>query len=137
MTALTTDRATPTRAGLVLADPVAANVLLFAGSLYALDGSGNAVKATAGGTEVRGVVQARLDNTGGLAGAQRVEGRRGVWRFSNSTSTGELTRADIGAACYVADDQTVSKTGTAFAGTVFDIEDGDVWVEIGVAPPAA
>ncbi len=137
MTALTSDRATPSRAALVLSDPAAAGALIFAGAMYALDGSGNAVKATAGGGEVRGVAQFQVDNTGGAAGAQRVEGRRGCWRYGNSSGAGELTRADIGSACYVADDQTVSKTGTAFAGTVHDIEAGEVWVEIGVAPPAA
>lgn len=133
MAALTADRNTPRRAGAVLSDPVAANVVLFVGALYALNAAGDAVPAAGNGTRARGVVQQHVDNTGGAAGAQRVTGERGVWRFANSAGAAELKRADIGGVAFVVDDQTVSKTGTAVAGLVLDIDDGEVWVDVGAA----
>ncbi|WP_422099098.1 hypothetical protein [Variovorax sp.] len=136
MAALTADRNTPYRTGDVLNDPVAAGAVIFVGAMFALDAAGNAVAATAGGKRVRAVAQHRADNTGGAAGAQRIEGRRGVWRFGNGTAGAEITRADIGKAAFVVDDQTVGKTGTAVAGEILDVDDGQVWVDIGVVLPA-
>lgn len=133
MAALTADRNTPRRAGAVVSDPVAAATVLYVGALYALNAQGDAVPATAGGTNARAVAQLRADNSTGVAGAERVTGERGVWRFANSAGAAELKRADIGAVAYVADDQTVSKTGTAVAGLVLDVEDGEVWVDVGAA----
>ncbi|MBB1601576.1 hypothetical protein [Variovorax sp. UMC13] len=133
MAALSADRNTPRRAGALVSDPVAAATVIFAGSLYALNAAGNAVPATAGGTRVRAVAEQRADNTGGAIGAVRTEGARGVYRFANSTGAAELKRPDIGGVAFVADDQTVSKTGTAVAGTVVDIDDGEVWVDVGTA----
>lgn len=128
MTALTADRNTPRREGVQVSDPLAANAVIYAGALYALDATGNAVPATAAGNRVRAVAQARAVQADGT---ERVDGARGVWRFTNSAGAAELKRADIGGVAYVADDQTVSKTGTAIAGLVFDIEDGEVWVDVG------
>ncbi|MFT4190845.1 MAG: hypothetical protein QM617_04880 [Comamonas sp.] len=130
MTALTTDRSTPYRAGDQVSDPLATGAVIYAGALYALDDDGNAVPATADGNTVRAVAQARAVQADG---DERVDGHRGAWRFGNAAGAAELTRADIGGVAYVADDQTVSKTGTAVAGLVLDIEDGEVWVDIGRA----
>lgn len=131
MAALTTDRNTPQRAGAIVNDPVAAAAVIYAGALYALDASGNAVRATAGGNAARAVATERADNSAGAAGAIGVRGERGTFRFGNGTAAAALGRADIGATAFVIDDQTVGKTGTAAAGKVVDIEDGDVWVAVG------
>ncbi|MNL87852.1 hypothetical protein D3C87_2172310 [compost metagenome] len=56
-----------------------------------------------------------------------------MWRFANSAGAAELKRPDIGGVAFVVDDQTVSKTGTAVAGLVLDIDDGEVWVDVGAA----
>lgn len=130
MTALTADRNTPRRDGREMSDPLAAGAVIFAGALYALDNTGNAVKATAGGNAARGVAQAQAVQANGDS---RVQGRRGTYRFANSAGAAEVTRAHIGQPAFVADDQTVGKTGTAVAGLVLDVEDGDVWVDVGAA----
>jgi len=126
--ALTADRNTPRREGALFKDPLAAAALIFAGALYSLDGSGNAVKSTSGGTAVRGVAQGRADQAGGDT---HVEGMRGVFCFENGTAGAAVSRADIGAIAYVVDDQTVGKTGTAVAGVIVDFDELGVWVDVG------
>lgn len=133
--ALTKDRNTSRRDGIQFSDPVAAAAKIFAGSLVCLDASGNAVPGSTTTTiKVRGVAQEQVDNTGGAAGAKRIETRRGVFQFANSASTDQITRAEIGTQCYIVDDQTVAKTSAtntrSVAGVVRDVDDGGVWVEI-------
>lgn len=133
--ALTKDRNTSRRDGIQNSDPMAAAAKIFAGSLVCLDASGNAVPGSTSTTiKVRGVAQEQVDNTGGAAGAKRIETRRGVFQFANSASTDQITRAEIGTQCYIVDDQTVAKTSAtntrSVAGVVRDVDDGGVWVEI-------
>jgi hypothetical protein len=135
MTALTKDRNTHRRDGVQFNDPVAANVKIFAGSLYCLNATGYAVPGSTSTTlKARGRAEETVDNTGGAAGAKSVEGRRGLFQFANSASTDEITRADINAQCYVVDDQTVAKTHAtntrSVAGVIRDVDSGGVWVEI-------
>lgn len=128
MTALSTDKNTPRRSGEQFVDPLAASTTIYAGALYALDNSGNAVPAESDGNRARGVAQKRASTA---AGDTHVEGERGVYRFENSTAGAAIGRAQIGDLCYVADDQTVSKTGTAPAGIVVDVDENGVWVDVG------
>lgn len=133
--ALTKDRNTSRRDGVQYNDPLAANAKIYAGSIVCLDASGNAVPgSTATTLKVRGLAQEQVDNTGGAAGAKRIETRRGVFQLANSTSTDLITRAEIGSQCYIVDDQTVAKTSAtntrSVAGVVRDVDDGGVWVEI-------
>ena len=130
MTALTKDRPTPEREGRLVADPLAAAAVIYAGALYVLDSAGAAAAATAAATTpVRAVATARAS---AAAGDSRVEGALGVFRFDNGSGAAELTRADIGGDAFVVDDQTVAKTGTAKAGVVVDVDEAGVWVRIGV-----
>ncbi|MEG1971316.1 MAG: hypothetical protein RR101_14485 [Burkholderiaceae bacterium] len=134
MTALKTDRLTPARSGECVADPVAAGVVIFAGAMVSLDTNGHAVSASATGKPVRAVAAAHADNTGGAAGAIAVDGRRGIYRFENS-STAALARTDIGAIAVVEDNQTVKKAAASnetapAAGLVIDLDDSGVWIEI-------
>lgn len=135
MAALTKDRNTKRRDGVVYSDPVAATTKIFTGSLVCLNAAGNAVPGSTSTTlKARGVAQEQIDNLTGAIGDKRVETRRGVFPFANSTSTDEITRADIGANAYIVDDQTVAKTsGTntrSVAGVIRDVDSDGVWVEI-------
>ena len=135
MAALTKDRDTQRRDGVQYNDPIAANTVIYAGSLVVLNAAGDAVPAsTATGLVVRGVAQEQVSNNPGVAGAQRIETRRGVFRLGNSASADEITRAEIGDTCYIVDDQTVAKTdgtGTrSAAGIIRDVDAAGVWVEI-------
>ena len=129
MTALTKDRHTPERDGRLVSDPLAAGVVIYAGAMYVLDASGRATPATAAATTpVRAVARKRAMYA---AGDYATDGALGVFRFDNSAGADEIKPADIGAACYAADDQTVKKAGDCRAGTVFDVDPTGVWVRVG------
>lgn len=135
MAALTKDRNTLRKDNQVHSDPVAASTKIFAGSLVCLNASGYAVPGSVSTTQkARGVAQEQVDNSTGTAGAQRVETRRGVFKFGNSAAADEITIADVGANCYIVDDQTVAKTnGTntrSIAGKIDSVDSDGVWVEI-------
>lgn len=65
--------------------------------------------------------------------ATRIESRSGIFKFAQTGTT--ITFAHNGLLCYVADDQTVTLTGTpateVVAGQIYDVDaDGGVWVKI-------
>ena len=135
MSALTSERDTAARPGTNISLPAAAAKKFYAGGLAARDASGNATPgATA--TTIRGVgrVKSTVDNSSGSAGDLNVEIEKGIFRFGNSASTDEITRADIGNDCYIVDDQTVAKTNgsstRSIAGKVFDVDSLGVWVDL-------
>lgn len=134
MTVLTAERNTVERTGDRLSLAMAAAVIIYAGSMVARDGSGNATPgATA--TTLFGVGRAAgsIDNSAGAAGDAVVEVEKGIFQFANSAAADEITAADIGSDCYMVDDQTVAKTnGTStrsVAGKVFDVDAKGVWVD--------
>lgn len=108
-------------------NPVAANARIFRGALVALDAQGNAVPAIPTAPIMRGVARDEADNTGGAAGAQRVETARGCWIVKNN---GTVNRTHIGKSVYVVDDETVGAAGTLVAGRCLDVGDAGVSVEI-------
>lgn len=135
MTALTGDRNTTNRAGTDFEYPVAANARIFAGAIVAIDTATALANKGATSTTLKcvGIAQAAADNTGGAAAAIRVRVRRGLWCLANSGAADQLTLADVGADCYLVDDQTVAKTNgsntRSIAGKVRDIDATGVWVE--------
>ncbi|MFO6448924.1 hypothetical protein ACLBKU_17465 [Erythrobacter sp. NE805] len=131
--ALTKNNNTPERDGKTIALGVAANVKIFAGALVALTAAGLATPGAVA-TTLKGVGRAKdlADNTGGAAGAIKVEVEKGVFRFNNSGGGDAITAADIGNNAFIVDDETVAKTnGTntrSIAGTIFDVDAQGVWV---------
>lgn len=137
MTALTRDRNTPRIEGDRYGDPVAADTVIYAGSLACLDASGNAVPgATATTLTARGRAEELADNTGGAAGDVTVTVRPGTYRWANSAAADAITRAEIGDDCYIVDDQTVAKTNggstRSLAGKIVDVDADGVWVMTGI-----
>lgn len=141
MAALTNNRNTPQ-----LLDPapaprrgaVGAAMAIFAGAIVMRDATGFLVKgATA--TDLVGVGRAEhlADNALGADGDVFIDFAPGTFHYGNSTTTDEITAADIGAVCYVVDDQTVAKTHATNtrspAGIVEDIDDDGVWVRFDAA----
>lgn len=117
--------------------PMKAATKIYKGAMVAIDSSGNAQPAglLAGGTvRTVGVAAATTDNSAGAAGAIKVECHPGVYRMNNHGAD-LVTAADVGADCYVVDDNTVAKTSAtntrAVAGKVQMVEaDGTVRVFI-------
>ncbi len=130
--ALTKDRPTPTRANRDCHDPMAALVCIYAGAIVMLDGEGNAVPGqTATGLIARGVATRQIDNSTGASGDNSVPSVNGCHQFIND---GSITRADIGRAAYVVDDETVAQTdgegSRSVLGSIVDVDAGGVWVDI-------
>lgn len=145
MTALSNDLPRAGSADLAtrsLSVPVAAATTIFQGALVAtqIGGSGYAVNASADRSlRVIGVAARRVVNTTaegfGAAGDLSVEVERGVFPFANSSSTDAISAADVGALCFVVDNDTVARTANfglrPVAGIVSKVEGGKVYVEIG------
>lgn len=137
MTALTKDRATGRRDGRQVSDTLASATTIYAGGMYMLNATGAAIPAAAQSGATTWVVRAvAARRASSAAGDAVVEGETGVYCFDNSASADEITRAEIGAACYAVDDQTVAKGSDSSkrpkAGIVFDVDVSGVWVRIGV-----
>ncbi len=128
------DRNTPYRKGDDVGHPVQANALIYAGALVVLDGGYAAPGREATGLIAVGRSEQRYDNRGGLDGGLTAVMRTGVLQFSND-SANPVTRTDIGQACYIVDDATVSASdggGTrSVAGRVFDLDASGVWLCVG------
>jgi hypothetical protein len=134
MTALAVDRPTPKRSGHQFSFPVAASSKIYAGSLVCINASSLAVKGSAAtGLKCVGVAQEQADNTSGADSAINVPVERGTWRFGNSAAGDAIALKDIGASCYIVDDQTVALTNgsstRSVAGTIRDVDASGVWVE--------
>ncbi|ANQ83700.1 hypothetical protein dqs_0624 [Azoarcus olearius] len=136
MAALTAPRNTMERAGAVLGFPVKANAKIFAGALVVLSAGFAAPGSVATTLIAVGRADEAADNTGGADGAITVQVRRGTFKFGNSASTDLIAQADVGADCYIVDDQTVAKTNgsntRSRAGKIVAVESDGVWVQIGL-----
>ena len=131
MVALTENRSTVEMAEGVRADMLGATQTIFAGALLMRNAAGQIVKgATATGSF--GLGRAEVAAVSTTAGVTSLTYREGIFRYANSAAGDLIVKADIGAVCYIVDDQTVAKTnGTATrspAGSVVDVDAMGVWV---------
>lgn len=111
MTALTANRYTKHRDGIVTAHPIKASTHIYKGSIVCSDATGYAVPGDdASGQTVLGVALEEADNSSGANGALSVRVQTsGVFSFA---ATGTITQASIGAGLFVVDDQTVALAAT-------------------------
>ncbi len=133
MVALNADRNTPRQDGDLREEPVAAGALLYAGALVMRDAAGRITKGSVAlGCVGVGRAEARIDNTAGAAGAINGRVRPGIFRYANSAAGDLIVQADVGAACWIVDDQTVAKTNggatRSKAGIVERVDAQGVWV---------
>lgn len=134
MAAATEARNTRRRAARARSLVVNSGVTIPAGTLVtALTASGLAVTA---GTASAGIALGVAVDTVVGDGVKRVELECAeAFHFANSTSTDAIGVGDIGATCYIVDNQTVAKTDSSgtrkAAGRVFDVDAQGVWVVVG------
>jgi hypothetical protein len=133
MVAATAERTTAARDHRNFNDPVEAASKIFGGTIVCLNAAGNAVKgSTALALKAIGRARSTADNTAGAAAAIGVETETGTFRFANSAAGDLIARADIGADCFIVDDQTVAKTNggatRSIAGKISDVDAQGVWV---------
>lgn len=133
MPMLTNDRLIQAFETNVVVAPVAANTIIYAGALVALNTSnGTAVPASdAANRVVLGVAEERADNSTGAAGAKSVKVRFGrAYKFNAS---GTINNTHIGRVAYVVDDNTVSVSlsiNRVKAGKIVAVDPDGVWVWI-------
>lgn len=129
--ALTAPRNTPRREGRLT--PVTAHSTCYGGGLVTLlAATGLAVPA---GTASAGAAVGVARRTASAGEVFDVE--RGTFCFSNSSSTDLIAKKDIGANCYIVDDETVALTSGGdtreIAGVIVDVDAHGVWVSVGAA----
>jgi hypothetical protein len=113
---------------------VAAATKIYKGALVVLTAAGYAAPGSVATTHTAvGRAVETVDNTGGAAGALRVEVEQGVFTFNNSSAGDLIAVTDVSKTCYIVDDNTVALTnGTSTrsaAGKIIDItSDGQVAV---------
>ena len=91
--------------------PMAAAMLIYQGTIVALNATGYASKGvTATTLKQFGRAEATVDNSAGAAGAKDIDVRPGIYRWFNSSAADLITTAEIGTDCFIVDDQTVAKT---------------------------
>lgn len=125
--ALTANNQPARRTGDLTSIPAAAGSVVFAGSIVVqIGGVGSAGKAGTGTTI--GISRGYVDNSAGADGDLVIQCARGIYLLKG---TG-FTLANLGADCYVLDDETVTltETGNVLAGKVFDVDDTGVWVDM-------
>jgi len=107
MTALTENRYTKHRDGIITAHPVKAGAHLYKGSLVCADATGYSVPgADTAGLKLLGVAIEEADNSDGADAALSIRVQAaGVFSFSKA---GAITQADLGAALFISDDQTAA-----------------------------
>jgi hypothetical protein len=136
MAALTAARNTPERAGDILGFPVKAAVKAIQGGIAVLN-AGYAAPGTAALNLIAiGRFEDTVDNTAGANGAVLAPVARGVFKFANSSAGDLIAQANVGADCFIVDDQTVALTnGTGTrsrAGKIVAVDGDGVWVQIGL-----
>lgn len=131
MVAQTEGRNTPELSGIEREGLLGASQAIFVGSILMRNVSGHLLKGVVA-TGSFGVGRAEKAGTSTTAGVTSQRYRTGTYRFANSTAGDLIVTADIGAACYIVDDQTVAKTnGTATrspAGIIDGVDALGVWV---------
>jgi hypothetical protein len=116
--------------------PVEASTKIVGTGMVAVDASGYLVNATAtAGQTVIGCAFETVDNSAGAAGALQcpVVGGLTLFPMYNSAGADLIAIANIGAVCYVVDNQTVALTSAAGtrppAGKIKSVDSTFVWVE--------
>jgi hypothetical protein len=136
MAALTAARNTPERAGDILGFPVKAAVKPMLGGIAVLNGGYAAPGTTALNLIAIGRFEESVDNSAGANGEVSVRVAKGVFKFGNSSAGDLIAQANVGADCYIVDDQTVALTnGTntrSRAGKIVAVDSDGVWVQIGL-----
>lgn len=136
MSALTESRNTLESAGEVRGYPVKASTVCYQGGLAVLNAGYAAPGTTATGLIAIGRFEEDADNSSGAAGAIKVRVKEGVFCFNNSSAGDAIAQADVGADCYIVDDNTVAKTNGSSsrsrAGKVVAVDSFGVWVKLGL-----
>jgi hypothetical protein len=111
MPAATQDRDTKRREGTQESYPVKAATRIWAGTLACVDATGFVVPGSVSTTQkCVGVATKQVNNLSGANGDQSLTTDRRPHWFNNSTAGDLIALSDVGAQCFIVDDNTVAKT---------------------------
>ena len=134
MTALTAARNTKERLGETLDFPIKAATTCHQGGIAVVDAGYAAPGRAATGLVAVGVFTESA--TAVSAGDATARVKIGVFKFANSASADLIAQANVGADCYIVDDQTVALTNgsntRSRAGKIVAVDADGVWVLIGL-----
>lgn len=137
MAALTEGRNTPRRKITAINRTVSNGISVWAGGLATLltaDGT-----AVPGGTANAGAAVGVFNDSVVGDGVQTVDIEAGCFRFNNSAGADLIAAVNVGATCYIVDDNTVALTNNAgarkSAGIIADVDAIGVWVIVGNPTP--
>lgn len=134
MAALTAARNTKARIGNVFDYPVKAATTCIQGGIAVLDAGFAAPGRTAVGLIAVGMTLETVTAVAAGDASARVEA--GIFKFANSAAGDLIAQANVGADCYIVDDQTVALTNggatRSRAGKVSAVDADGVWVQIGL-----
>ena len=134
MAALASPRNTKERVGDVFDFPVKAATTCHQGGLAVLDAGYAAPGRVATTLIAVGLFQESA--TAVSAGDAVARVKRGVFKLANSTAGDLIAQANVGADCYIVDDQTVALTyggaSCSRAGTFAAVDADGVWVQVGL-----
>lgn len=139
MTALAANRDTQKMGLSAICDayevPVKNAVKLYAGAIVVGDAGYAAPGRTATGLIALGRCEREYDLSTSN-GQFKVFARPGIYKFANSSAGDLIAQTDLGADCFIVDDQTVAKTNGSStrsrAGKIIGVDsDGGVWVQLG------
>ena len=128
--ALTEDRNTALKDGILVAVPVAASTKIYQGAGVVLDGGyAKPASSTLDSAITAGVADETVDNSEGNDGDLTIKVRRlKAFLFDNSAQN-PVTQSHVGGLCYWEDDHTVcSDSEGPAAGVVLQVTDSGVWV---------
>ena len=134
MAALTSPRNTKSRIGNVFGFPIKANTTCIQGGIAVLDAGYAAPGRTAAGLIAVGMT---LETAAAVvAGDASARVETGIFKFANSAAGDLIAQANVGADCYIVDDQTVALTDggatRSRAGKISAVDADGVWVQIGL-----
>lgn len=109
---------------------------LWFGALAVLNAGLLAPGTAATGLVAVGRVRKTSDNSSGADGAVYAQVESGTFKWNNSSSGDLIAQADVGAPCYIVDDNTVAKTNgsstRSLAGIIQAVDSDGVWVQSGL-----
>jgi predicted RecA/RadA family phage recombinase len=134
MTALTAARNTKSKVGNVFDFPVKAATTCIQGGIAVLDAGYAAPGRTATTLIAVGLFVETV--TAVAAGDAKARVEAGIFKFANSSAGDLIAQANVGADCYIVDDQTVALTNggatRSRAGKVVGVDADGVWVQLGL-----
>lgn len=134
MAALSAPRNTKTRVGNISDAPIKAATTCYQGGIAVLDAGYAAPGRTALNLVAVGMFLESATAVSAGDAIARIEA--GTFKFGNSSAGDLIAQADVGADCYIVDDQTVAKTNggntRSRAGKIVAVDSDGVWVQIGL-----